>query len=438
MKNKFQTSIIVIALLLSYIFPWNCFSSEPKADVRIHLDAGKSYWVGQKVSFYVELLSPTFFSGSPKFDLPGIPGVVVMKIEERPVLGSEQIGENSFTTQRHEFAIFPQRQGKIVIPSFPVRFGVAGAIGEKPIEHRMATGKIGFTAAMPPGAEELSTVITTRNLNISEKWEPIPKKAKEGDAFTRTVIMKAPDLPGMAFPPLPQMNIPNIGIYPKPPVVKNRMERGDFIGERIDKVTYVCETEGSITIPAITIHWWDMESEKLKTEVLPEITLEVAPGKTDKSMDEPGKTMSASSKWVIILILSILSGITFYVSWRFGKSGTAYIKKLSTERAETEPAYFHRFLSACKSNDPLKTFNELMRWLDRVNKSSKAPTLSDFLKQNSDIQLKKELLSLQNSVLRKEASWKGKMLASRLKKQRKQSRQSFSHKESYTLPQLNP
>lgn len=438
MKNKFQTSIIVFALLLSYIFPWNCFPSEPKADVRIHLDAGKSYWVGQKVSFYVELLSPTFFSGSPKFDLPDIPGTVVMKIEERPVLGSEQIGDNSFTTQRHEFAIFPQREGDIVIPSFPVGFGVAGAVGEKPTEYTVLTDEAGFTAAMPPGAEKLSTVIATRKLSITEKWEPIPKDAKEGDAFTRTVILSAPDMPGMAFPPLPQMNIPDIGIYPSPPVVKDRMERGDFIGERIDKVTYVCESEGSITIPAITIHWWDMESEKLKTEVLPAITLEVVPGKPDKSMEEFESSRPDPSKWLIIIVLSILSGITFYVSWKYRKSGTAYIKRLRAYRAETESAFFHRLLSACKSNDPLKTFNELMRWLDRVNKSSKTPTLSGFLKQSSDIQLKKELLSLQNSVLRKEASWKGKMLASRLKTYRKQSKKSFYLKKSTILPQLNP
>jgi hypothetical protein len=438
MTYTFRLIIIRTAIVLLAFFPRDCFSSEPKADVRIHLDAGKPYWVGQKVSFYVELLSPTFFSGIPRFDLPDIPGTVVMKIEERPVLGSQQIGENSFTTQQHEFAIFPQRQGKIMIPSFPVRFSIAGAIGEKPVEHRITTDETDFTAAMPPGAEEISTVITTRNLSITEKWEPSPKEAKEGDAFTRTVILKAPDIPGMAFPPLPQMNIPTIGIYPKPPVVKDRMERGDFIGERTYKVTYVCETEGSVTIPAITIHWWDIEAETLKTEVLPEITLDVAPGTTDKSMGEPGKTKSASSKWVIILILFILSCITFYIFSRFGKSVTAYIKRVRTDRAETESAFFNRLLAACKRNDPLKTCNELMRWIDRVSGNRKTATLSDFLKQNADTQLKEELGSLQNAALNPEAPWRGNVLASRLKTYRKQSKKSFDFEKPPILSELNP
>lgn len=36
------------------------------------------------------------------------------------------------------------------------------------------------------------------------------------------------------------------------------MQRGEFIGERVETITYVCERPGTVTIPTLVIHWWDL------------------------------------------------------------------------------------------------------------------------------------------------------------------------------------
>jgi len=55
------------------------------------------------------------------------------------------------------------------------------------------------------------------------------------------------------------------------------MQRGEFIGERVETITYVCERPGTVTIPALAIHWWDVNDEELKQELLTggDIVLEV-------------------------------------------------------------------------------------------------------------------------------------------------------------------
>ena len=55
---------------------------------------------------------------------------------------------------------------------------------------------------LPPGAEGLGNVISARNLKVEETWKPELGKTtiKPGDAFTRTIIFSAPDLPGMGLP----------------------------------------------------------------------------------------------------------------------------------------------------------------------------------------------------------------------------------------------
>lgn len=205
--------------------------------MRVSIDTTQSYWVGQKIPLYIDLFSPSFFSGTPKFDLPEISGVRVMKIPERPVMGTKEIEGNSFSTQRHEFVLFSQRPGQVNIPSFTVRFGVSGQAGAPPKEIALKTSPLTLTPKMPPGAEKLVTIISTRDLTVTEKWDPAPKDAVTGDAFTRTVTFQAPDIPGMAFLPMPELQIPGIGIYAEAPVVHDRMERGDFVGERTEIIS---------------------------------------------------------------------------------------------------------------------------------------------------------------------------------------------------------
>ena len=50
-------------------------------------------------------------------------------------------------------------------------------------------------------------------------------------------------------------------MYPQPPVVQDHVERGAFTGERIQTVTYMCERPGAVTLPALSLPWWDVEHQ---------------------------------------------------------------------------------------------------------------------------------------------------------------------------------
>jgi hypothetical protein len=117
-----------------------CFVCAPSAwaldtaKVRTTLEAKGDIWVGQHVTLAIELISPGFFSGSPTFYLPQVPQVLLLQPNDRPILGSETIDGASYTIQRHEFAIFAQRAGNVIIPSFQVRFSTRVGAAQ-PVEH---------------------------------------------------------------------------------------------------------------------------------------------------------------------------------------------------------------------------------------------------------------------------------------------------------------
>ena len=62
-------------------------------------------WTGEAVPLIVTLYSPGPFSGTASFELPELPRTTFVRAGN-PLVGSEQIDDESYFTQRHEFTIY--------------------------------------------------------------------------------------------------------------------------------------------------------------------------------------------------------------------------------------------------------------------------------------------------------------------------------------------
>jgi hypothetical protein len=247
--------------------------------IRATLDARGDIWVGQRVTLVVELLAPGFFTGAPAFDLPDPAGMLLVPPAGSPVIGTEEIDGTSYTVQRHELSIFSRRMGEQTIPPITVRFHFKRQpLDKEGIATTLQTPAIHLTTKTPPGAEKLGGIISARDLTIVETWEPDPGKApKVGDAFTRLITFRAPDVPAMAFPPFPVPKIDGLGIYPKTPEVLDASDRGSLTGKRRDTIVYVCQRPGRFTIPEVKMTWFDLDAQKLRVVRFPARTIDVSP-----------------------------------------------------------------------------------------------------------------------------------------------------------------
>ena len=175
-----------------------------EAMVRASIETKGEIWVGQRVTLLVELLAPGFFSGTAAFELPTVPGLMLAPPAGSPIVASETIDGTNYTVQRHELAVFSRHAGEQTIPPFTVRFQFKrNPLDKDVIAAAVKTEPVTFIVKLPPGAEELGSLISARNLKVEETWTPEPGKAKAGDAFTRTITFTAPEVPAMAFPPFP-------------------------------------------------------------------------------------------------------------------------------------------------------------------------------------------------------------------------------------------
>jgi hypothetical protein len=90
-------------LLLLILTPF-ATAADPSPSVKVELSPKEGVWVGQRVTLTIKLSTPGLFANAPSFNMPAIPGAVVLPPTGSPVLGSERVGDTVLTTQLHEFA----------------------------------------------------------------------------------------------------------------------------------------------------------------------------------------------------------------------------------------------------------------------------------------------------------------------------------------------
>jgi len=374
-------------------------------------------WVGQRLPFFIELHTNGSFDGSPTFSIPQIPGTVILKVGN-PVVSSRQIDGKDRFTQRHEFALFSQRDGTLEIPAIPIRFssrdGFTGPVTETDVKSEALTLNI----QRPPGSEDIGFLITTDSLEITETWEPEPGSAEVGAVFKRTITQRAAEMTGMALAPAPTQAPEGTRLYPGRPEVTDKTERGDFLGERRETITYLIEKPGTITLPEITFNWWNPATEKLESKTLPAVSFEVpAPPAA------AGSSSSTSTRlWPWLLAIAFIA----IAVWQ--RKNLAALA-LQAWKALNPPHRIaaRKLLRACHANDAAQVSAAWSAWL-----VTKPATFQ------STPELQLAVLDMQSQLFGPAPSsdWQGKDLA------RAFSRQTLAFplnkREVSPLPPLNP
>lgn len=298
-------------------------------------------WVGQRVPFYVVVRAPGSFAGTVNFDLPELPGTLLMKIGN-PVVGSEEREGQSWFIQTHEFALFSQKDGALEVPAFRVRYAYRKDFTgpEQAAEAQVPAWTVEIER--PPGSEQIGFLITTESLDVSETWDPQPGPAAVGTVFKRTIIQRADQVSGMALAPAPANAPDGIRVYTGDAETEDKLERGNFLGERRETMTYLLQKPGDLSIPALTYVWWNPKKEILESKTLPSVTIAVAPAPASSTPD----VVSAKNygPWLIVVMLAGL------LAWR-RKQVTMWGKRYWRKLNPPENVAAHRLHQACRGND---------------------------------------------------------------------------------------
>lgn len=402
------------------------------ARVRAALEPKTDAWVGQQVILNIELLSNGLSFSDQRIRLPDIPGALVLEDAVSTLKLSEQVDGETWQVLSYRYPLFAQREGRIELPPVDVAFAASDGYGSEPVGFALQTQPLAFEARIPPGVSNPTALVTTTDFALEVTVTPDPAGLKVGDALTRRVRRTAAAVSGMAFAPLPQPQIPGVAAYAKTPEVDDRSNRGELTGARTESVTYVFQQAGRVTVPGIRIEWWDPDAERLETEEIPALTLEVAANPGLAPGFEPleeARRLAAERPWVWLagaLALALLS----WSAARWLPTGIRSLQSRRRARGRSERARFKSLSQACRSHDALRAYNAYVAWVCGEGAPDPAWLRAEALVT--------ELERLQTALVRHESDWRADAFLQAAQRARRSARQSRRRASGRALPALNP
>lgn len=266
--------------------------------VEAAIDPSQAY-VGQQLSLSVKLFYTANLANASLGD-PRIDGVDVSRIGGDTDYQAERNGRIYNVIERR-YVLVPQRPGELTIPPIPFQGDL--------LDPNDPDSFLGMGA--PVSAQSRPLTVTIRPAPAdwgSAAWLPARKLSlsldglpdaatplRVGQPFNLTLTMEATGLPFEALPSLSLPTLEGATAYPDKPVTGNRADGPWVVGRRQQSFAIVPGKAGTLTVPAITVKWWNVLTDRAETATIPAHQLTVAPAAGAATVSPAAPAAAASS-----------------------------------------------------------------------------------------------------------------------------------------------
>ena len=240
----------------------------------------RSPYVQQEVRLTVKLYyALSLIDGN--LDDPKMEGLVVRKLGQDSNYTAEVDGRRYRVVERH-YAAAAEKSGALELP--PIVFRGRG-LEPNDVNSFFSRGR-GVTAQSEPIALDVRARppasgndlwLPAQSLTLAVEGAEADKSIRAGEPLTLTVRLKAQ---GLGYEQLPELKLPPIDaadVYPDKEATQNRDDGNWIYGSRERKFAIVPTRAGSLTLPALSIAWWDTEHDRAAISEVPAQTLTVLP-----------------------------------------------------------------------------------------------------------------------------------------------------------------
>jgi hypothetical protein len=314
---------------------------------------------------------------------------------------SERNGHRYHVVERH-YAIVPHHPGTLTIPSIEFQgeavdpadpndprglLGQGGLFGDTtPVTADSAPSTIDVQAA--PANWGGTTWLPARSLALNAEGLPSDNQVHVGQPINLHMSVEASGLGADALPAPSLPAIDGAKIYPDQPVDTTHDDGQWLIGRRERSFAIFPQQTGSLTIPAITLTWFDVQSGQKQIATLPARTLTVLPatnaapaGASSATQPAAAPVASATSsagalpsaasaasagatpwRWIAIASIGVWVLVLAAAAlwwWRRNRRAVAPVASAPTESAS---ALRRAFFDAALGNDATAQAHHLLAW----------------------------------------------------------------------------
>lgn len=210
---------------------------------------------------------------------------VVQKVSETQF--QKNIGGKNYQVVEIIYALFPQASGKLQIPALRFfayetsnsRYGGFSNRGNRIV--RSTDAKTIDVMARPANID-LDNWMPASSISLNQQWSSPLDQLKVGEPLTRTIIITAKGLTGAQIMPLSFSESDDYKIYPDQPQLDDNADASGVTGIRRESFALVPNRPGEITLPAVTVRWWNSRKQRMQTAKLDPVALQVAAAEVSK------------------------------------------------------------------------------------------------------------------------------------------------------------
>lgn len=243
-------------------------------ELRTYLSPAQDIVPGQKVSLVVEVATDSWFVGGTRLYAPEVPGLVILQNDRFASNATELRGGQTWVLQRWTLDVFAQRKGNFRIP--PVRVhaqvsdGSAGAIAGD-----LYTAPAALAVSVPPALASAPSWVAAPAFSVTQHFDRDVEALQVGDAVQREIVVQATEVMAMMLPVPEVREAAGLAVYPAPPKLENRNNRGATVATRTQQISYVAEEAGQFILPAQEFFWWDTARRQLQLVTLSRVDIVV-------------------------------------------------------------------------------------------------------------------------------------------------------------------
>lgn len=311
------------------------------------------------------------------------------RVEELPRVDYQTtLGHTAYGVAEFRYAVFADASGVINIPERTwtirttdqpgmSRFGFGS--GRVKL-HRTKTKALAITVEPKPAEFPVASPwLPAQSVQLEEQWSRSPEEFRVGEPITRTVTISATGASPEQLPPVfDERGTAELKFYPDKPEQDKQLTSQGVQATKRESVAIVPTRAGEVTLPEVSIIWWNTSEKKLEKATLPARTLRVAPAEgqtstpvqpqngvspqTGSTPTAPPIVVSASrDPWPWISGLLLLCNLfTLGAWWRSRKTPVA---EPSVDPAATSlKEALRQVRQACERRDAAKTRTALLVW----------------------------------------------------------------------------
>lgn len=273
--------------------------NRPKYTIAAEVDNKKPY-VQQQINYTLILQDSGGLQGEePTFQATNDNDWIIKSLGA-PEISTQNINGANVREIKFHYALFPQRSGQLEIPA--VRFNGYYLSGERRTDpfanlfnDDMFIGGFGMAdvfatrtpvilAAKPikinvlPAAKENGEHwwLPAENVKLYAEFKPEQPKFAVGEAISRNIYLQATGVIDSQLPELKFASASGVKQYPEKPQTAMSVDKGKIIAlEKVANV-YIPTEAGKVTLPEISVNWFNVKSGKMEKAILPAMTVAVA------------------------------------------------------------------------------------------------------------------------------------------------------------------